>query len=306
MHSTSFSSNSPEHAISSAFTATPSSTPLTGATDRLGGPDYQRLMREAYDLGARRIQFLGGEPTLNKELKHLVEYAKTVGYQDIEIYSNLTTHVTPELLDYAVRMGVRFGTTFHSCDPVREDAFTAVKGSFQRKLRNVQQITARRIPIRGSVIDAKQPREDLEATVAFMKGDLGFVDVKVDRVRDFGRGRGVGNAAQLGELCGNCWRGSLAVAADGTAYACPFARDWPVGNVTTTPLSGILKSVALRSIRHRVFDEVTQRPPLAANCAPCAPGACSPATCAPCGPCNPSTCAPGCGPCSPSTCTPSG
>lgn len=274
------------------------SAPHTGANDRLGTADYQRLMREAHDLGARRVQFLGGEPTLNRDLAKLVEYAKAVGFEDIEIYSNLTTHVTKDLLDYAVRMGVRFGTTFHSCDPDREDRFTQVKGSFARKTRNVKAILDRGLMVRSGVIIADQPKEDVEATLSMLEG-LGITNLRNDRVRDFGRAREKGEGAQVAELCGNCWKGSLAIASDGTAYACPFSRDWPVGNVQRNGLDVILKGVALKDIRRRVFDEVTTRTqnaacwPFGDDCHPrgdCGP--CSPSTCNPCGPCNPSGCNP--------------
>jgi MoaA/NifB/PqqE/SkfB family radical SAM enzyme len=273
------------------------SAPHTGESDALKMFDYQLLIQDGYSLGARSIQFLGGEPTLNRDLVKLIDFAKTVGYEQIEVYSNLSTHVSPELIDYACRTGVRFATSFHSCDEVREDTFTGVKGSYQRKLRNLNAILARDLPVRGTIMIQNQPEEDIEATFEFAQ-KLGLRSISADRIRNFGRARGHG-AADVSELCGNCWKGSLAISANGTAYACPFARDWPVGNVTETSLSEILWGVALKSIRHRVFDVSAERKEtrVLEACGPCGP--CGPSGCGPCGPCGPSGCGP-CGPCGPS------
>jgi len=48
-------------------------------------------VRDAYDLGCRSIQFIGGEPFLVKPLLYsLISTAKEIGYQNIEVYTNAT------------------------------------------------------------------------------------------------------------------------------------------------------------------------------------------------------------------------
>src|SRR5205823_2958692 len=51
--------------------------------------DFVEVLREAYSLGCRRVQFIGGEPTLNRDLPALLYEAHTLGYEFIEVYTNL-------------------------------------------------------------------------------------------------------------------------------------------------------------------------------------------------------------------------
>ena len=66
------------------------SHPHSGDRDLLTTHDYDRLMREAYDLGCRKLQFIGGEPQLNRDFHRLLVAAKTIGFEFIEVLSNLT------------------------------------------------------------------------------------------------------------------------------------------------------------------------------------------------------------------------
>jgi uncharacterized radical SAM superfamily Fe-S cluster-containing enzyme len=48
-------------------------------------------MSQAYALGCRNIQFIGGEPQLNRDFLPLVIKAKSIGFEFIEVFSNLRT-----------------------------------------------------------------------------------------------------------------------------------------------------------------------------------------------------------------------
>jgi uncharacterized radical SAM superfamily Fe-S cluster-containing enzyme len=55
------------------------SHPHSGDRDVLTTQDYERLMRQAYDLGCRKVQFIGGEPQLNRDFQKLLVTANTIG-----------------------------------------------------------------------------------------------------------------------------------------------------------------------------------------------------------------------------------
>lgn len=61
-------------------------------------------MREAYDLGCRKLQFIGGEPQLNRDFHKLLVTANTIGFEFIEVFSNLT-QLDDETVCYAAQMG---------------------------------------------------------------------------------------------------------------------------------------------------------------------------------------------------------
>src|ERR1039457_2741423 len=60
-----------------------------------GIPDFdfnllKRVLREAYDYGIRSITYLGGEPTLHPELKDIIKFTKTIGMEEVVLYTNGT------------------------------------------------------------------------------------------------------------------------------------------------------------------------------------------------------------------------
>jgi uncharacterized radical SAM superfamily Fe-S cluster-containing enzyme len=72
------------------------SHPHSGDRDILTKRDYESLMIQAYELGCRKLQFIGGEPQLNTAFYPLLIKAKTVGFEFIEIFSNLTRLGAPD------------------------------------------------------------------------------------------------------------------------------------------------------------------------------------------------------------------
>jgi MoaA/NifB/PqqE/SkfB family radical SAM enzyme len=64
------------------------SSPRSGDKDVLTKTDYMRAIAEGASAGCQRVQFIGGEPTLNHDLPELMSYASDVGFSYIEVYSN--------------------------------------------------------------------------------------------------------------------------------------------------------------------------------------------------------------------------
>jgi hypothetical protein len=71
---------------------------------------FIELMTEAFALGCRRIQFIGGEPVLNKDLPLFIRTAAKMGFEFIEVYTNLTI-LPEELLQCLVDHGVHVATS---------------------------------------------------------------------------------------------------------------------------------------------------------------------------------------------------
>jgi len=312
------------------------SSPWTGDDDALTAADYERLMREAFDLGCRKLQLIGGEPQLNRDFLSLLVTAKTIGFEFIEVFTNLT-QLTEATIRCAADNGICFATSVYSDTPEGHDAVTQVRSSHTRTVKNLNRLIERGITTRAATIVVDHDQAHAERTRAFLTG-LGVGRVRASEVREFGRGETLlSRPAQLDGLCGHCWAGKLCIAPDGTAYPCVMARHWPVGNVLQQSLAEIVAGRQLAGMRQTIFDEVWQ-PKLAAGRAEtheglamaCEPNGgpppipedlCEPSTCWPCPqecvpdetspPCPQAcvpfpACAPEDGPCSPdgSSCEP--
>src|SRR5262245_57235125 len=66
------------------------SHPHSGYRDKLTAHDYESVMDQAFSLGCRKIQFIGGEPQLNPDFSMLLRSTKEIGFEFVEVFSNLT------------------------------------------------------------------------------------------------------------------------------------------------------------------------------------------------------------------------
>jgi MoaA/NifB/PqqE/SkfB family radical SAM enzyme len=231
------------------------SHPHSGDRDLLRTKDYESIMFQAYALGCRKIQFIGGEPQLYRDFLMLLVKAKEVGFEFIEVFSNLT-QLNDDTIQFSSNNKVWFATSVYSNEPSEHDAITKVKSSYAHTIRNLRRLIDKGVETRAGIIAINQSKGSIERTRKFLV-DLGVKHVGVSGTRAFGRGEKVlSQGAQLSSLCGNCWKGKLCIAPDGIAYPCVMARKWPVGSVLESPLQEIVQGQLLEEMRGTIFEDV--------------------------------------------------
>lgn len=270
------------------------SGPYAGQGDRLVLADYLRLISESYSLGSREVQFIGGEPTLNRDLPKLIRHAAKIGYTFIEVFSNLT-HLSDELVQCFVEHDVRVATSVYAPTADIHDDITHVTGSFRKTIDGIERLLALGVAVRAAIIEMDENRGLTEATIAFLHA-LGVENASSDRLRPFGRG-GQDCKSELGELCGTCAGNTLCIGPDGRVSPCIMSKGWAVGSVLDAPLDSIAHSEDLSRLRKEIGGAVTERQ--GSIHMSCQPKLCQPyETCQPKwggGPCEPT----GCNPCRP-------
>jgi MoaA/NifB/PqqE/SkfB family radical SAM enzyme len=231
------------------------SSPHTGGDDVLTTDDYLSVMTQAYELGCRRMQFIGGEPQLNRDFQQLLVAAKEIGFEFVEVFTNLT-RLPDETVRFAQSAGIRFATSVYSERPEVHHAITRNRSSHARTVKNLKRLIDSEVVTRAAVIVIDQEPDDVQRTKRFL-ADLGVSHIRDSPVREFGRGEQVlSKGAEMSGLCGHCWSGRLCVAPDGNAYPCVMARQWPVGNVLESPLAEIVRSQDLAEIRGTIYETV--------------------------------------------------
>lgn len=181
--------------------------------------------------------------------------AKEIGFEFIEVFSNLT-QLSDDTVCYAARRWIRFATSVYSDDAETHDAITRVKSSHARTIGNLKKLIDRGIETRAATIVIDQDQAKVERTKRFLQ-ELGVGRVRSSETREFGRGEQVlARPARLEGLCGHCWSGKLCIAPDGVAYPCVMARHWPVGNVLEMSLAEIVAGRSLEVMRQIIFDTV--------------------------------------------------
>jgi sulfatase maturation enzyme AslB (radical SAM superfamily) len=217
--------------------------------------DYRSVMRQAFALGCRNIQFIGGEPQLNINFHDLLVEAKAMGFSFIEVFTNLT-RLKDETLRFAADNNICFATSVYSSSADTHDAITKVRSSHQRTIGNLGKLIGEGVTTRAAVIVIDQDKDDVARTEDYLRG-MGVKHVRHAATQAFGRGQDVlDSEAKMTGLCGHCWNGKLCVAPDGDAYPCVMARQWPVGNVLKQPLAQIMSGEALETTRQVIFNDV--------------------------------------------------
>jgi len=222
-------------------------------TERMAFADWCRVIEEAHAVGCRRLQFIGGEPTIHPDLEALVERAASVGFRRSEVFTNATL-LREELIRTFKRLRVLVHFSFYSFDPEVHDRITGQKGSFEQTVEGIRRLVDRRVRLAAGIIQLPQNAAHLKQTRKFLRR-LGVHVIEDDRVRGVGRGRQfvARSTAPRGELCGECWNGKLCVDADGEAHPCVFSRFVSVGNVLDDGISAIVAGEKLRAFRRDMF-----------------------------------------------------
>lgn len=258
------------------------SDPRSGERDVLTVDDYENVMNQAYALGCRQIQLIGGEPQLNRSFQRLLHQTVSIGFDFVEVFSNLT-RLKDETVEFAADNGVHFATSVYSDDPTVHDRVTTVPGSHRRTIGNLRRLIAHGVPTRAAVLSMDGDWEACERTERFLL-ELGVGSVRSSGPEAFGRGEQLlGRTATMDGLCGHCWNGNLAVAPDGTVFPCVMARQWAAGDVAEQSLAEILQGDALMEIRREIHDGVWLGK-LEAACTPYCHQSCQPDLSCPCDP----------------------
>lgn len=253
------------------------SSPTSVDSNPLSIEQYEMILLDGFQLGARSVQFIGGEPTINPYLGTLLKKSRAIGFDRIEIFSNLNK-ISDELWSVIKSTGTSLATSVYSHRDAIHDQITGSPGSHRKTISNVQQALELHIPIRIGVIEMDVNSNDVADTVKYL-GGMGVQDVGTDRIRGIGRG-GETDSCGVGELCGHCWRGNLCVDPSGEVSPCIMSKNWKIGNIHDKSLSKLAISGRIGTTRKQLSEEWTAANPTPSNgCAPddkCNPGACKP------------------------------
>ena len=219
--------------------------------------DWISVIEQAAKLGCREIQFIGGEPTMHPKLPDFIDFAKSKGFEFIEVFTN-ATRITKSLVDCFVRNNVRVATSFYSVDPMIHEEITKGEGSWYKTVEGIKTVLNAGLRLRVGVIESEINKDQVKKALTFLSW-LGVSNLGLDRERQVGRGNLVGiglEEERFEELCGQCWKGKLCVTSEATAYPCVFSRKTRLGNVKSG-LSQLLLGSQLTGFRNslREFDE---------------------------------------------------
>ena len=224
----------------------------------LGFADWRDALRQAAELGCRRVQFIGGEPTLHPSLAKLIECARADGFTTVEVFTNGTVF-TETLKESFLRHRTRLAFSVYSARAEIHDAVTQEKGSFSRTMTSIQWAVRSGLPVRVAAVQMKANAGDLGQTRNMLEG-MGVSSISSGPVREVGRGlRRKKVGSRFDALCGRCWQKKLCLTPSGEIFPCVFSRFYPVG-ILAQGLEKVLNSPTLSAFREKLLSGRVQQP----------------------------------------------
>ncbi|MER5950239.1 radical SAM protein [Streptomyces sp. NPDC001904] len=234
--------------------------------------DWKTLISEAAEIGVRKVQFIGGEPTLHPDFEELVHHALHVGL-DVQVYTNLYA-VSNMHWRWFTHPRVSLGTSYYSDVAEEHDRVTGRPGSHTATRANIVLALAKNIRVQVGVVgvfDGQRITQAHDELVA-----LGVPRVNLDHVRSVGRAEV--HEPSRADLCGRCADARAAVMGDGTVVPCVLGRFLPAGNARDDGLAGVFGGAMWKEIAASIPRAATGCPPADSNdCSPANTPACDPA-----------------------------
>ena len=238
-------------------------------------PEIRQVIGDAAALGWKRLQFTGGECTMNPDLQDLILHAKSCGFEFIEIFTNGTL-LTEPMVQFLAQEGVHVGMSIYSYRPETHDAITGIPGSYEMSLNAIRLLLQYQVSTRCATIAMKQNEKDLDATTYFILR-LGLNCRIPDPVRPSGRGKSLENwpeeyglnAIQASpkfstnpadfakkQHRNSCWYGKAGITSSGDVLPCLFARDHVAGNIHKKSLKEIIHGKTMQQYWDLTFDRI--------------------------------------------------
>ena len=64
------------------------SNPFNPLLSKMNYENWKSVLEESYTLGCKKMQFIGGEPTIHPDLGQMIGDARNIGYNFMEVYTN--------------------------------------------------------------------------------------------------------------------------------------------------------------------------------------------------------------------------
>ena len=225
------------------------SSPREPLHERMSDQDYLDAICQLGDNGVKSIQFIGGEPTLHPRFREFVDFAFSEGFEDLEVYTNLST-MTETLLSFLISRNVGIATSFYSHKEEDHARITSSNFPLERLNRNISMCADNVEEFRVGVIlvgwndsYADEIKEHLES--------LGVKRIDFERARGFGRFIQKSDS-RTPKLCGHCGHRKIAISARGEILPCIMSRHFQAGTFSTE-IDFLQVGEKLQEFREREF-----------------------------------------------------
>lgn len=214
--------------------------------------EYIKTINDAWELGCRSIQFIGGEPFCEwgNGFKDLLENVSKIGYGGVIINTN-GTYLNEEIVDYCAENDIHLIIQVYSHRENTHDRITGVEGAFEKLIRNLEKLGSRGVRFTILLMITKENQTECDSSKRF------FMNFSKEVIMDFVFPTNGESDVCVPEMilpglyqtkeslprispqfffhrikgCHLCLHGKLAVTLDGLVFPCIMLRENPLADI---------------------------------------------------------------------------
>lgn len=247
--------------------------------NHLSKTEWQCIIRQLWDCGCRKIQFIGGEPTDYEYIIDLIDFAVHCGFDNISIFTN-ATRISPQLLESLKVNNINVHVSLYGHTPKIHDHITQKRGSFEKTIKNIQLMLSLGISVDIAITFMKENEEYYDDIRLFVD-KLGVKYYKHDIIRKIPGNHMDGHCCtrkevittkyrtaprfiadvkhyRIAKMYNTCWYGKIAVSENGDVFPCIFSRDIILGNLKHENLQNLQLSQKFQEAWTLDFSKIEQ------------------------------------------------
>lgn len=240
---------------------------------------WEDVIRQLKDVKCKRIEFIGGEPTVYPYFEELLEFAVSIGHS-VDIYSNLQTF-NDKLIDYVKAHDIVVHFSIYGSSSITHDSVTRKNGSFKTLVYWLEKLVKNQVKVIPSVTIMRQNQDDISNIISLLQTmGIPVERMSIDVVRATTRRDIQGLAPETSEknlalrrkpsfsttkssfhrayYANTCLFGKFSIQPNGVVSPCEFSRDITYGNVKSESIAQILQSDTLKRLWFLDFSKIEQ------------------------------------------------
>lgn len=249
------------------------------SNERLSKVEWQDIIKQLWDNGCRKIQFIGGEPTHYEHIIELIDFAIGCGFDNISIFTNATI-ISQQLLESLKTNNIKVHVSLYGHMPKIHDLITQKIGSFDKTIKNIQLMVSLGIAVDVAITFMRENEDYYDEIITFVK-KLGVKYYKHDIIRGTSNNHIDVHCCTKKEVISTkyktsprfiadehhyriakgyntCWYGKITVSETGDVFPCIFSRDIILGNLKHESMEVIMKSQQFQEVQKLDFSKIEE------------------------------------------------
>src|SRR3989338_4099857 len=143
----------------------------------LGFEEAKRHMLRMKEEGVTDLMITGGEPTLKKDLREIIQLAEDMNFKEITIQTNGSTLHTEEMVKmlYPFRHNLKVNVSFHASDRKIFSDLSQAPHTYDNTLKSLENLGKYGIPTNITIVIQKANYMSLKSHIKFLRKSYPFI-----------------------------------------------------------------------------------------------------------------------------------